>query len=861
MFRPKRKISDFSEEIQAHIQLEIERLRGEGLSEEAAQAAAYRAFGSPRRAREAFYESHRWIWLDHLRQDVRFALRTLRKSPAFTAIAILTLALGIGANTAIFSVVDAVLLRSLPYPDANRLVIINESLVRQGELNVSLPDFLDWQAQSRAFDRMAAFSADSMTLTDAGDAVVLPTAHVSWSFFPLLGVKPFLGRTFTEAEDKPGAPWTGVVVSYSLWRSRLKGDPNIIGKPIMLEGYAFDVVGVLPPDFRFPEFHADVYMQMGPLAAFAGYADRSNHPGIRVLARLKPGESLAAARSDMDTIMARLGAEYPKSNQGERAVIKPLYADVLGGVQPLLLMLFGAAGLVLLLACVNVADLFLSRAGPRHREMALRAAIGASRTRLVRQLLTESVLLSLLGGVAGSLLATWTIKPLLHIAPRSIPNIEGVQLNVSVLAFTFLVAALTGVLFGLAPSLQTTRLDLTQSLKHGPDPSCGVSRQWLRSALLVTQIAAAVTLVVGSGLLIRSLASTLAVDPGFNPDHVLALDVILPNTNGEGALNFYNAALTRIRSLPGVAFAAAVMQPPVAGLHWTSPYMVEDRPAPPPSERPWTAINMITTDYFRTMQTRLLEGRYFTSADNAKAPLVIIINRTFAKRLWPTQSAIGKRIYAQQEWRQVVGVVADLKQFSLANPALPETFLPFVQMPVNFVTVVVRTAVDPSSLSGAVSAAIQGSDKDLPVSHVVPMTEYIAASVVSQRFSAWLLGLFGALALLLAAIGTYGDMAYSVTRRVHEVGIRMALGAKRSDVLRLVLGGGLRLAIAGIAIGLLASLGLTRLISSQLYGVTPADPLTFAAVAVLLLVVTAMASYIPARRAMRVDPMVALRYE
>ncbi|HEU5411732.1 MAG TPA: ABC transporter permease, partial [Candidatus Acidoferrales bacterium] len=820
-------------------------------------------FGNVTRVKEDTRSVWTFVWLEQLAQDIRFALRSLRKSPGFTAVAILTLALGIGANTAIFSVIDAVLLRSLPYPHVGQLVILTERLPRSKGMNVAMPDFLDWQTENHSFEEMAAFAPNSFTLNQTSGPVPIKAGFVSWTFFSILGVKPILGRTFAADEDKPGGPWTGgIVISYSFWRNTLHGDMNVIGKSIQFKEGAAVVIGVLPPGFQFPGLLADVYNQIGPLARLPNYADRSNHPGIRVLARLKPGISLAAAHADMDTIMVRLGMEYPKSDRGERAELTPIYTEFLGNIQPVLLILFGAAGSVLLLACANVANLFLARSATRRREMALRAAIGASRIRLLRQLFTESLLLSLLGAAAGLLLAYWAMKPLLALAPRSIPNISAVTLNTTVLCFTIAIAVLTAILFGLAPSLQAMRVDLNASMKNGPTMA-GPGREYFRSALLIGEIAAALVLVVGAGLLIRSLSATLRVDPGFNPDELLTFDmnVVGRQVNDSYDINFYGEVLRRIRAMPGVRSAAAVMQPPVQGLHWTSPYIIEGQEAIPPSERPWTAINMVTSGYFQTMQTRLLEGRFFTESDNAHQPLVVILNQTLAKRLWPNESAVGKRIYAQETWRQVIGVVEDTKQFALNAPPWPETYLPFQQMPLGFMTLVVRADGSPANLVRAVISAVHTVDKNQSILHVAPMTQYLDRSTQAERFSTYLLSLLGLLALLLAAIGTYGLMAYTVAQRTHEVGVRMALGATSSDVLRLIIWRGAKLAFAGVVIGIGAALALTRLLGNQLFAVRPTDPATFAGVSLILVIVALVACYIPARRAMRVDPMTALRYE
>jgi len=864
MFSGRQEDAEFSDELREHLDMLTEENVRRGMPLVEARREAKIRLGGATQLRETHRELTGLSFLETLLQDVRYALRMMRKSPGFTAVAVLTLALGIGANTAIFSVVDAVLLRSLPYPHVNRLVILSEELPRSGKMNVSMPDFFDWQAQNRSFEGMAAFAPNGFTFLEDGQPTKVDEGLVSWTFFPLLGARPILGRTFTADEDKPGGSWTdGIVIGYLFWKNKLGEDPNIIGKTVAFKDGPAQVIGVLPPSFQFPGLRADVYYQIGPMFQYAGYKDRSNHPGIQVLARLKPGVSLAAAQADMDTIMARLGMQYPQSNHGERAEMTPISTAYLGYIQPVLLILFGAAAFVLLLACANVANLFLSRSTTRRREMALRTAIGATRGRLLRQLFTESVLLSLLGGAAGVLLAFWTMHPLLMLAPRSIPNISGVELNTTVLFFTLGTAMFTGVLFGFAPGLHAVRLDLNRSLKDNTSAASVPARQAFRSMLLVGEIAVALVLVIGSGLLIRSLSATLKVNPGFNPEHLLAADLHVSGAQVNDAyiLNFYGSLIERVRALPGVQSAAAVMQAPVESIHWTSPYMGEGQPERPPSERPWTAINMATTDYFWTMQTSLLEGRFFTDADNARAPLVVILNKTLAKRLWPNESAIGKRIHAQGEWRRVVGVVGDLKQYGLNIRAWPETFLPFEQMPVGFMTLVVRTSANPANLTHSVGDAVRSVDKEQSIVTAAPMTHYIEVSVEPQRFSAYLLSLLGLLALLLAAIGTYGVMAYNVAQRTHEIGVRMALGANPGDVLRLMIGRGAKLASVGIGIGIVGALLLTRLIASQLFGVSSRDPLTFGAVAILLLGVALLACWIPARRAMKVDPMVALRYE
>lgn len=870
LLRKSRAHHQLDSELRFHLEQQTADYIASGMSPDEARRRARLDFGGLDQIKERVHAAHRGYLLETFLQDIRYGLRMLRKSPGFTAVAIITLALGIGANTAIFSVVDAVLLRSLPYPNANRLVILSEELPRAGGLNVSLPDFLDWRAQNRSFDEMAAFAPNSFTLTGAGEPTSVRAGFVSWSFFPLLGVKPLMGRTFTESEDKPGGTFVAVV-SYSLWRSRLKGDPHIVGKAITLDGYNFQVVGVLPPGFAFPGLNVDVYNQIGPMAAFGGngkggYADRSNHPGIRVLARLRPGTSLTAARSDMDTIMARLGMEYPKSDKGERAIVTPIYEEFLDWVQPSLIMLSIAAAFVLLLAWVNVAGLLFARSATREREMAVRAALGAGRVRLFRQLLTESAVLSLLGAAGGLALAHWTMRPLLHLAPASVPNLAGIHLNSAVLAFTLAVGLLTAILAGLAPGVSATRIKLDEALKSDARAARSRAGSRLRSALLVFEIAAAVVIVVGAGLIVRSLSAALATYPGFDPDHVLAFDVILsgPNSDARHTLIFFDQALQRIRRLPGVVSAGAAMQPPIAGLHWTSPYTPADQPAPPINQQPWTALNMATPGYFETMHTPVLQGRVFTDSDNNSSRPVAVVNETMAHKLDARGAVVGKVIhvqYAAHPFLEIVGVIHDMKQSGVEQPDMPEVYVPAAQMPVNFMTIVVRSAEDPSVLAHPVAGVIQHLDKGLPLSHVVPMTEYIETAVASRRFAAALSGAFALLALILAAIRIYGTVSYSVARRTHEFGIRVALGASRTAVLSLVLRSGFLLVALGIAIGIAGALALTTDIASELYGVTPTDPATFAIVALLLALVALLACYIPARPVTRVDPMVALRHE
>jgi len=802
-------------------------------------------------------------------QDLRYAIRMLRKSPGFTAVAVLTLGLGIGANTAIFSVVRTVLLKSLPYPDPDRLMVLREHQVRSGQMAVSWMDFLDWRQQSTAFEDMAVYCTDHFVLTGSGEPDQIRAARVSASFFPILGARPLVGRTFNPREDAPGAAPTAVL-SYALWRARLGGDSTAVGKSVILDGTAYTIVGVLGPDFRYFQQRVDLYIPAALKGASGPWLSRGNHPGLSVVARLRPGASLGSARAEMDTITKQLEAQYPVSNTGISAEVTPLYESQYSDIRPALLILLAAVGCVLMIACANVANLSLARAVGRQKEFAIRAAIGAGGSRIIRQLLTESVVLSLMGGFLGLLIAGWTIGPLLHIAPQDIPRLAETQIDRSVFIFNFAAALLTGILFGLAPAFQASRADANAALrKSGRGATPGRSHHGLRAGLLISEVALAVVLVIGSGLLIRSLLEAAGVNPGFRAEKVLALDVNLPgskySTNPQQSA-FLTQTMDRVRNLPGVESASAVYCPPLVGDCWDSVFIFNDRSVPPQAELPASFFNIAEPQYFATMQVPLLAGRNFTQADDEKSSLVVLINQTAARLWWPHESPLGKRIkqgFPQDKtpFREIVGVVGDIRQDGLDQTQHPEIFEPLAQAPSQNLTLVVRTTTAPMNMRAAVEEAIRAVDKEQPLSAVEPMTQYISESLARRKFSTLLLGLFGGLALLLAAVGIYGVMAYTVTQRRHELGIRMALGAQGNDLFGLVVGSGLRLALAGIAIGLVASLALTRLLRSLLFGVSGMDPATFAAVSILLCIVALAACYIPARRAMRVDPMVALRYE
>jgi len=803
-----------------------------------------------------------------LAQDVKYGLRMLAKSPGFTLVAVLALALGIGANTAIFSVVNAVLLRPLPYQDPDQLVFISEHTEQVPDMSVSYLNFLDWQRQNQVFSSIAAFQGQNFNLTGVDRPERLSGWNVSQSFFATLGVKPFLGRDFLFDEDQPGGRPV-VVVTYGFWQRRFGGDPGLVGKPLTLNGRSYTVAGILPASFKFAEVSgaADVYASLGLNAG--QMKNRGNHPGIYVVARRKPGVSLEQARAQMLTIAQRLAQQYPSTNTGNSVVVVSMREELVEDVRAALLVLLGAVGLVLLIACVNVANLLLARAASREKEIAIRMALGARRLRILRQLLTESILLAAAGGGLGLLLGSWGIAGLTTLIPGDFRDVVTVSIDRWVLGFTLGVSLLTGLVFGLMPALRASRSDVNDSLKEGGRTSAGASHQRFRSVLVASEVALALLLLASAGLMLRSISRLLAVDPGFNTDNVLTLRVALPEakyTKDAQVVAFYKQVLERVRALPGVTSASVARPLPLTDDGWQTDFYPEGRPIPPPGQIPNSDFHMIDPDYLRVMGIPLIKGRAFTEADDDKALPVVLINATMAQRYWPGEDPIGKRIHLDGRnmagyWATVVGIVGDTKQYGLERKSKTEFYLPYLQRSVPSMELVVRTATDPLGLVNAVRSSVEAVDPDQPVYAVRTMGQYLAESVASRRTTMLLLGVFAGLALILAAVGIYGVMAYSVAQRTHEIGVRMALGAERGDVLKLVVRSGLKLALAGVAVGLVASVGLTRLMSSLLFGVRPTDPLTLGGVALLLTAVALLASYIPARRATRVDPTVALRYE
>ncbi|HSM86411.1 MAG TPA: ABC transporter permease [Candidatus Limnocylindrales bacterium] len=865
---------ELDEEVRAHIEMETEENVAGGMSPEEARFAALRTFGNVAHAKEGARWMWTFRWLHEFFYDVRFALRTLIKNPGFTAVALLTLALGIGGNSAIFSVVNAVLLKSLPYPEADRLVVLDEYKLEQGSRTVSWMDYQDWRQQSQAFDELAAFKLTHVTLTGAEEPVLLRAAEVSAPFFDLLGVHPATGRSFSQLDDKAGASATAVV-SYAFWQSRMGGDASMTQKALTLDGVSYSVVGVLPPGFNFFEKQVDVYLPVGLHGSDALWNRRGFHPDLLVLARLRAGVSRDAARSQMDTLMGRLQQEYPHSNAGMLASVTPLYQQKFGSIQSILLMLFAAVGCVLLIAAVNVANLLLARGSARRREMAVRVALGAGAGRLVRQLLAESVTLSLLGSALGIGFAAVGLRVLLHLAPQAIPQLAATRVDGNVVWFTLGLSLVTGLLFGTFPALQASRVNVSASFKEDNRSGAGRAGKRLRSMLMVAEMAFALVLVTAAGLLVRSLFNAANADPGFRPEHILAMDVMLqPGKYADASQQsvFYIQAVRRLQALPGVRMAGAAFCPPLVGVCASNAFTLADRPVATVADLPTAAANIVVPGYFEAIQVPLLEGRFFTESDTRDSRLVAIVNRSFARLYWPNASAIGKLIKEggperNEPFREVVGIVADIKQNGMDGDQKPEVFFPVTQFPfapwdsLRSMTFVVRTQGEPVTVISDAKNAVQVVDKDLPVTAIRPMKQDEAESLARREFSTVLLGVFGGLALILAAVGTYGVMAYSVSQRRQEIGTRMALGATAADVRRLVLGEAMSLAAKAVLLGLVGAWISTRWLRGLLFGVKASDPVTFGAVCTALAAVALIASYVPMRRAIRVDPATALRTE
>jgi putative ABC transport system permease protein len=810
--------------------------------------------------------------MDTIWKNVIFSVRMLLKRPSLTAIAIIAIGLGIGANTAIFSVVNTVLLQPLPYEHPERLVLLSTEARNQpldGRGTFSVPDLLDLQQRATTLEHVATVQRTGTIMTEGGDPERLIGAAVNAEYFPLFGVKPILGRVFTRDEDKPDAPQV-IVLSHSLWQRRFGGDPNIIGREVNIGGKT-TVIGIMPAGFEFPIMD-DPQDFWEPLfsAAFMTKERREERAerSFEVFARLKPGVTVAQAKADLDLLSRQIEQQYPQSNTNVIFNAVSLHEDITRDYRPALLVMLGAVSLVLLIACANVANLLLARAAARQKEVAIRMALGASRRRIAAQLLTESVLLSLAGGVVGLMLASWGMYLLVAYGPADVPRLRDVSLDRYVLLFTLGVSTLTGILFGLAPALHASRPDPGNMLKEtGRGVSHG-GRNRMRSALIVSEVALSLMLLVGAGLLINSFWRLLKTDAGFDPQGVLALDIPLDRTTyakPEQRAAAFQQLIARMKTIPGVRDASVVSNVPLTDLDYELSFQIEGRPPYKPGEEASADYTIAGNDYFRTMNIALLRGRVFTDHDTANTPQVMVVSNAFAKYFFPNEDAIGKRIIFDDADRtkcEIVGVVADIRRAGLDVDVQPEMYLSHLQNPERRMNLVMRTdADDASQLTAAARAEVKAFDANQIIWRAQTLEELLGTSVAPRKFNMLLLGIFACVALVLAAVGLYGVMSYSVSWRTHEIGIRMALGATRSDVLRLVVRQGMMMTLIGLALGLAGAFFMSRLLIGLLYGVSPTDPLTFTAVSIMLLAVALLACLIPARRATRVDPIVALRTE
>jgi predicted permease len=865
LFHKARKEQELTEELDAYLGMLIEQKINEGLDPEEARRAALIELGGKEQVKEKVREARMGHQLESICQDLRFAQRMLRKHPVFASIAVFTLALGIGANTAIFSIVNTVLLNAVPYYEPQRLIWVTESQdgrARSAHAN----SYLFWQAQSQVFEHLVAYNRGSRDLTGRGEPERLESLKVTANVFPALGLAPQLGRVFTAEDDRPEAAPVALL-GHALWQRRFGGDPAIIGQSLTMGGQSWTVIGIMPPRSRslLPLERADVWL---PLAIDVKDERQLRDHQLNVFGRLKPGFTLEQAHAEVNVIMRRLVLATPGIMSTEaRATL--LIENLVGRLRRGLLALFGAVGLVLLIACANVANLLLGRAAMRQKEMAIRAAMGAGRGRLVRQMLTESLLLSLLGGATGLLLAVWGVKALVAFAPDQLRNIRESSVDGTALGFTFLAALLTGLAAGLIPALQSSQIDLNEALKEGARKASTFRRRGLgrvSPALVIGEVALTLVLLTGAGLVIKSYLRVLAVDPGYNPKNLLALRVELDEAKyprrSPQLHAFSQEVLTRVKAVPGVKAVTTVFGEgiPFTGSGGMTLFSIEGRPPAPAEQRPQVVVSKISPDYFRAMGMQLRAGRSFTDQDDDKAPPVVIINESMARRYFSGEDPLGKRISTLSSSRTIVGVVGDVKRFGLEAEAPPEIYAPYPQgrIPTNDFNLAVRTAGNPLDLVPTVRRQIQELE---PIADVRMVEQYLAETLAPRRFQVLLSGVFAAVALVLAAVGVYGVISYSVSRRTHEIGIRMALGARPRDVLLLVVGQGMALALVGVVIGLAVALAVTRVLKGLLFELSVTDPSTFTLVSALMLGVAFLACYLPARSATKVDPMIALRQE
>jgi predicted permease len=807
-------------------------------------------------------------------QDLRFGFRTLSRKPGFTVVAIIALALGIGANTAIFSVVNSVLLRPLAYQDPEALVVINHDYPKINlKASVSAIGYTHYRDNAKSFESVVAMTGGGFNLTGGGDPEQVNGSRITHNFFSALGAEARLGRVFLPEEDQLGKNKV-VVLGHGFWQRRFGGDPGIVNKNITLNDESYTVVGVMPPNFQFGRELGQVVDLWTPIAFTPQQLSYNNltNENLFVFARLKRGVTIGQAQAELDTIAANLRRQYLPwaASRSEWGLTTQYLSElVVGDIRLALWILMGIVGLVLLIACANVANLLLARAADRQKEMAIRTALGAGRRRVIRQLLTESALLALMGGAIGLLLAWLGINALVKVNQVQIPRASEIGVDWRALAFTLGVSLLTGFVFGLVPALQISKADLHETLKEGGRTGSSGARAWVRNTLVVVEMALALVVLVSAGLLVRSFWRVQQVNPGFAPQNTLAMSLVLPATKYKEPVqrvNFYKEALQRIRALPGVQSAGATSILPLSGNNSSGSFQIEGRVIPQGQSSPHGDRWAATTDYFSTMRIPIVRGRFFDDRDTIESQPVAIIDETMAKKYWPDEDPLGKRITFQggpnnPTWREIVGIVGHVKHKGLDGESRVQYYIPHSQTQNAFMSLVVRASVDPTSLTGAVRGAISGLDKDLPVFRVKTMEQFVSESMAQRRFAMALVGIFAAVAMALACVGLYGVLSYSITQRLREIGIRMALGARGSDVLRLVVGQGMLLALAGVALGSVAAFLLTRLMANLLFAVTASDPLTFVTIASLLTLVALVACFAPARRATKVDPIEALRYE
>jgi putative ABC transport system permease protein len=856
---------ELSEELNSYVELLTEKNMKQGMNSEDARRAALVEVGGVEQVKEEVRASRTGSGLESFIMDVRYGMRSLLKKPGFTITAVVALALGIGANTAIFSVINGVLLRSLSYANPDKIVMVWEQSARSnGQKNVISPaNFLDWKAQAKSFEHLAAVLVRPAILTGLREPEEIKVQFVSQSFFAVLGVQPVIGRTFTPEEDRPNND-TVIILSHGLYQTRFGANPQILGQSVTLNGRVRTVIGVMPPGFHFLDDKVQAWIPMA-LDPAVNYREVSGRY-MQAVARLNPGVTIQQAQAEMTGIAKQIEQANPKFNPGWGVLLVPLHEEIVGEIRPILIVLLAAVAFVLLIACANVANLLLSRAAARQKELALRAALGAGRMRLVRQMLTESVLLALMGGVLGVLLAYWGIRLLIGFGPDNIPRLDEISIDLRVLAFTFGISLLTGVLFGLVPALQASRPDLNDALKEGSRGSTGGRSRTLRNVFVVTEVALALILLIGAGLMIRSFMQLQSVETGFNAENVLTMRAQLPKKKypePHNIVDFFAQAEQRIAAIPGVQAVGAISYLPLTGLASRDGFKIIGQPPPKPGEEPGVEVRVVTPTYFQAMGIPLLKGRLLNERD-VKETRVLLINETMAKRYFPNTDPIGKQIEVSWDGSgpdEIVGIVGDIREGALNKEPEPAIYWSHAREPYSTMALVVRTSGDAARFGAAVQKEIRAIDPEQPIADVRTLKQVIAKSIARPKFNTLLLAIFAGVALVLASVGLYGVMNYSATQRTHEVGIRMALGATRGDIMRLVVGNGMLLTLIGIGIGVVASIGLTRVMQSFLFGVGATDAVTFIAVSALLIVVALIANYIPARKATRVNPVIALRYE